>query len=162
VTRIEVPLSRGFVALVDPADVDSVLQHKWSVHRERTKTYAVRNVRRADGSRTTQKLHTFLTGWPFVDHINGDGLDNTRSNLRQATNAENLHNRGPQSNNTSGYKGVYWNKQAGKWHAQIRAHRKAHFLGHHDTAEAAARAYDEAAVRLHGEFAHLNFPEGVR
>lgn len=159
-THVEVPLTQGLVALVDEVDADAVLAHRWHAHRDtRNNFYALRSVRRPDGKQATLPLHTFLTGWPLVDHRNGDGLDNRRSNLRAATNAENQRNRGLPANNTSGYKGVTWNKPAGKWQAGIRVDGRLLALGRYTDPEAAARAYDAAALLHFGEFAWLNFPD---
>tara|TARA_R110000824_G_scaffold396554_1_gene598108 strand:- start:1212 stop:1535 length:324 start_codon:yes stop_codon:yes gene_type:complete len=93
-----------------------------------------------------------------VDHINRNPLDNRKSNLRICTNAENSYNTGPQKNNTSGYKGVSWRKDAKKWTAYIGHAPKSH-LGYFDTPEEAAKARDAKAKELHGEYAHLNFPD---
>jgi HNH endonuclease len=92
-----------------------------------------------------------------VDHINGDGLCNLRENLRVCTKAENMRNRGKQINNTSGYKGVYFNKHAKKFSAQIKLYGKAIYLGLYDSPVEAARAYDAKARELFGEFAVTNF-----
>jgi hypothetical protein len=106
-------------------------------------------------------MHRQILGAPpgqQVDHINGDTLDNRRVNLRLATHGQNQHNRGKYRNNKSGYKGVSWDKAAGKWRAQIKFNNKKYNLGrYHDPIEAAL-AYDAAAIRLHGAFARLNFP----
>lgn len=93
--------------------------------------------------------------WPqgFIDHINGDRTDNTFSNLREATNAQNQWNSGAQVNNTSGFKGVSWRKRESVWVASISHKKEHHFLGCFNSAEAAHAAYCEAAARLHGEFA---------
>ncbi len=93
--------------------------------------------------------------WPpeFIDHINGDTLDNRIANLRCATAGENSCNQKLRSNNTSGFKGVSV-RPDGKWFASIRRHSKTVYLGLHPTAEAAHQAYVEAAHRLHGEFAN--------
>jgi len=157
---VEIPLPQGFVAMVDLEDYDHVMAGgSWRVSTGRWSTrYAMRHIKRADGKRSTQQMHTLLTGWPLVDHIDGNGLDNRRSNLRPATNAENQRNRGPNRNNSSGFKGVSWQKGKQKWQAGIVVDGRRHFLGYHATAEEAALAYDIAALESFGEFAWLNFP----
>jgi hypothetical protein len=92
----------------------------------------------------------------IVDHRDGDGLNNQRENLRLCTHSQNMQNRRLQRNNRSGYKGVYWIKAQGVWAARITVNRVPINLGRFDTAEQAARAYDEAALKYHGEFARLN------
>lgn len=155
----EIPISRGLVTLVDDADVATVVgMGKWYAERHRTTFYARKSLPRNGGPQRQISLHNFLTGWELVDHVNGDGLDNRRSNLRQATPAQNACNRGLSSNNTSGFKGVY-RSRGGRWLAQIQFKKKLTFLGSHETREEAARAYDAAARELHGEFARLNFPD---
>lgn len=88
-----------------------------------------------------------------IDHINGDGLDNRWSNLRLATHAQNRANSRRQKNNTSGFKGVVWDKARGKWIAAIRADGKGIYLGRFNTPEAAHAAYVAAAERHFGSFA---------
>ena len=92
-----------------------------------------------------------------VDHINGNGLDNRKENLRICTRSQNLHNSKKPSTNTSGYKGVIWNKQCRKWQAKIHTSGKTRHLGLFVGILDAARAYDEAAVTDHREFARGNF-----
>jgi len=158
---ISVPLTRGLAAMVDRADYERVVSvGKWHAGQARSgRYYARRRVRTGPNSTRIESLHTFLTGWPLVDHINGDALDNRRSNLRPATAQENAFNRGPNSNNTSGFKGVCWVSSRGRWLARIKADGRTRHLGYHATAMSAAVAYDRAARLLHGEFAWLNFPE---
>jgi hypothetical protein len=151
---VEIPLTKGYVALVDDADRVLAVGRWQAIERPRT-TYAVHTLKRGAVS-----LHTFLTGYALTDHINLDGLDNRRANLRPATHAENLRNRGRQTNNSSGFKGVTWNKRSRKWQAQIGVDRGKRYLGNFVDPEDAARAYDLAARDLHGEFARLNFPSG--
>ena len=159
----EIPLTRGFVALVDVDDVEEVLAAgRWHARVRRHTTYAARNIVRPDGRRSKLDLHTFLTGWPRVDHINCDGLDNRRANLRRATHAENQRNRRPQANNTSGFKGVCWVPSRGRWQAKIVVDSGHLFLGRFGDPVEAARAYDQAALVHHGEFARLNFPGVTR
>lgn len=90
-----------------------------------------------------------------IDHINGVRADNRIDNLRPASPSQNQHNRGAQSNNTSGFKGVSWNSRRKKWCAQIRFEWSTQFLGYFEDAQAAKRAYDAAASKMHGEFAKL-------
>jgi hypothetical protein len=95
--------------------------------------------------------------WPqeFIDHIDGNPTNNRLDNLREASHTENSRNRRIQSRNTSGFKGVYWNKAARKWHAQIHTDGRNKHLGLFVTAEEAYAAYCTAAKELHGEFARL-------
>jgi hypothetical protein len=157
---VEIPLSQGLVAVIDEADYASVLAAgKWSACvRPGHPTYALRATRRPDGGQTTIRLHNFLTGWRYVDHINGDGLDNRRSNLRQATQATNNRNQAIGVRNNSGYKGVCWHKRAGKWCAQVSVGGRRIYLGLFVDPTEAARVYDAAAREVHGEFARVNFP----
>lgn len=94
-----------------------------------------------------------------IDHINGDKSDNRIGNLRLATHAQNLQNRGPFRRNVSGYKGVSFNRRSGKFLAAFRHNGEKYDLGYFDNGEEAARAYDAAVSRVHGEFAYLNFPD---
>jgi hypothetical protein len=95
-------------------------------------------------------------GKKIVDHKNHDGLDNRKENLRVCTNAENMANTKPRKGSSSKYLGVHWNKESKKWQAQIEKGNKSTYLGLHVSEEAAAEAYNEAAIRIHGEFAYLN------
>jgi hypothetical protein len=154
----EIPMNRGHMVLVDADDYDIVMiTGKWFVHVNGYTAYAIRNLRRDDGTWASQGLHAFLTGWPMVDHINLNGLDNRRTNLRPATRAQNMHNRRLNANNTSGYKGV--SRDRSKWRAHIKLNSRQRSLGTFATPEQAARAYDAAARELFGQFARLNFPD---
>jgi hypothetical protein len=97
-----------------------------------------------------------------VDHINRDTLNNQLSNLRLATDSQQAQNRRLRSDNTSGYRGVGWNKGARKWRARITVDGKVIFIGDFADKEEAARAYDAAAIEHFGEFAVLNFPDAVK
>jgi hypothetical protein len=156
---IRIPLSRGLFALIDDEDA-ALAEFKWSAQGGGGRImYAARNARQPDGTRKNVRLHRLIMGAPpdmFVDHINGDGLDCRRANLRLATNQQNLANQQRSLNNTSGYKGVTWDRQGRRWRAQIRVHGRNRCLGLFDTAEKAALAYDEAAIRGFGEFARPN------
>jgi len=155
----EIPLTRGLVALVDAADFDLVIAAgPWYAHPDRNTFYARTSYRR-DGKKRLVSMHTLVTGWGFVDHINGDGLDNRRLNLRPADNSKNQMNRGVPSNNTSGFKGVSRNDL--RWQAQISVAGRRIHLGMFATPLEAAHAYDEAALYYFAEFARPNFPQSV-
>ena len=94
-----------------------------------------------------------------VDHIDGNGLNNRKSNLRICTKAQNVHNSRPRTNTSSKYKGVFWNKANKKWSATIHKGDKWTYIGGFDDEKEAARAYDRKAAEFFGEFAYLNFPE---
>ena len=96
-----------------------------------------------------------------IDHINGDTQDNRIANLRLCDRNQNLSNRGLPKSNTSGYKGVIWLKRERKWFAAIWKANKKHNLGYYDCPKEAARAYDKAALELHGEFAQTNASIGT-
>lgn len=91
-----------------------------------------------------------------VDHVNHNGLDNRKCNLRICTHSENMRNRVIGKNNTSGFKGVCLDKRNGRWYAQIKVDKRLFFLGSFVDKTDAARAYNEAAKKYHGEFAYLN------
>lgn len=155
----EIPLNRGRVALVDEADYEWLSQWRWTFAGEPTGGgYAVRGCD-VGGARRTLLMHrAILSPEPGlqVDHINGDGLDNRRANLRPCTASQNCQNRAVKKGTRSGFKGV--TKYNRYWRAAIRAEGRTRYIGYYATPEEAARAYDEAAMRLHGEFARLNFP----
>lgn len=156
-------------AIVDIEDLALVLDgNSWHKNTHTTKTgkaapiYAARGWKIA-GKRHREKMHQLICpNAEEVDHINGNGLDNRRSNLRPSTRMQNARNQGPKSNNKSGYRGVCWDKARGKWKAEIGKNNKNCFIGRYDTKEDAARAYDKAAKEWGGEFVKLNFPEEIK
>lgn len=93
-----------------------------------------------------------------IDHIDGNKANNRLSNLRLCTHNQNQHNQGLRKTNKSGFKGVSWMTSAQKWHAQICSNSKVTHLGFYSSPEEAAKAYDKAAMEIHGEFAWTNFP----
>lgn len=111
--------------------------------------------RHIEGHRVAWAL--YYGEWPthHIDHRNGVRDDNRRANLRPATREQNGMNRGAARNNTSGRKGVTWNKHSKKWMAAITANGRTKTLGHFADPDVAARAYQQAAGQLHGEFAHF-------
>lgn len=157
----EIPLSRGLVAVVDDEDYDHVMSvGKWYADPARRTFYARKNIW-VEGKCKQIKMHKFITGWEYVDHVNRNGLDNRRANLRRATDAQNARNRSLRSDNTTGYKGVSFHKAVGRYTANISVKGARHYLGLYDDPADAARAYDEAALKWFGTFAHLNFPASL-
>lgn len=154
-----IPLTRGVATIVDDDVYTWASRHRWMAIPDGETHYAVSRMGKWP-SRKMTRLHREIMQAPDgvqVDHINGNPLDNRRVNLRFATPSENARNRGRASNNTSGFKGVNWNKKHGKWLASIMVDGKRLFLGGFTVAEDAARAYDKAARKYHGEFARTNF-----
>lgn len=160
----KIPLTRGKVALVDDADFDWLNHYRWRAQEKCSGNfYATRHaLREAGEKRRTVGMHQIIAaimGFERPDHIDGNGLNNQRGNLRPATKSENGANRKLNRNNTSGFKGVGWNKAQQKWTASIRQFGKLRYLGYFLDVMAAARAYDVAAKEIFGKFARLNFPE---
>jgi len=153
----KIPLTQSKVALVSDHRFTFLNQWTWSALRIRGKWYAVRG----EGTRPNHKIiymHRQITNAPAgteVDHKDGDGLNCQDENLRVCSRSENARNSTKTKRNTTGFKGV--SRLGKKFSVNIRANGKLIYLGLFDTAEEGARAYDEAAKRLHGEFAKLNF-----
>lgn len=146
------------IAYVDECDYERALQYRWTVQRTPNVTYVTARVYER-GPRT--HLHVFIHGPArqgyVIDHIDRNGLMNTRINLREVSKAHNSHNSALSVNNKSGYKGVSYCAQTGKWCASITSEGKYKRIGRYATPEEAARAYDSHA-RLRGSDTYLNFP----
>jgi hypothetical protein len=157
-----VKLTRGQYARIDKDDIEKVSGHAWHAKwNQHTRSfYAAAWGRGENGMRrTTIWMHRLFLNAPNgieVDHYSHDTLDNRRSNLRLAPDHHNSRNKNLQMNNTSGFKGVYLDKEAGKWRVAINVGGKHMNLGRFLTAEEAGTAYDKAALELYGEFARTN------
>ena len=159
-----IPLTQGKYAIVDPDDYERLSRHKWHLQRKRQTLYAVRQ---AKGHERTNGqivwMHRSILPPPegmCVDHINNNGLDNRKANLRLATPAQNARNRRKTAVKTSSkYKGVSYHAGQRKWCASIRVNGQYKYFGLFQNEIEAAKAYDEAARKHHKEFAVLNFPE---
>lgn len=147
------------VAIVDQEDHAELALFKWRLQPRGNSGYAYR-AKRINGRIVTTYMHRVILWTPdemLVDHRNGNGLDNRRANLRAATHAENQRNRVAKPSNT-GFRGVTFDRSKGNFIATIRDGKKKRTIGRFKTAETAAVARDEAARRLHGSFAILNYP----
>ena len=153
---IEVELTKGAVATIDAIDLPVVEPYLWSLRIDDHRHYAIRNIPRPGGGQITMAMHRLIMGTqdggPIIDHWDGNGLNNTRANLRETEQPNNLGNSRRRKDNTSGFKGVSPN--LGRWRLCVAGR----YHGLFDTAEEAARAYDEKAKELWGEFAQVNFP----
>jgi hypothetical protein len=153
-----VPLTKGYEAVIDAADMPIVGRWNWRATVLRTKVYATRGKSIGGGRSTNSSMHREIAGaepGELVDHINGNPLDNRRSNLRRVTAAQNGWNRGPDYSNRAGLKGVSKHNFSGLWVARITANKHNHFLGYFKTPEDAHEAYKAAAIALHGRFARF-------
>lgn len=140
-------------ALIDLDDVDKVKNIKW--HRsdlQRSTYYCISN------NSEWRRIHRLIMGVTdkdiVVDHINHNGLDNRKSNLRICTSGQNTCNCLTSKNNKSGHKEVYWSKERKKWCVQISINNKTKGLGRYDTIEEAIEAREKAAKEYYGEFAN--------
>jgi len=155
----KIALTQDKFALVDDDDFEKINKYKWHVRKDRNKWYALRDIGKP-GKRKHIHMHRFIMNTPEgmeTDHINNDGLDNRKSNLRVCTKNQNMHNAEKRADNTSGMKGVYWHKAAKRWHVRIKVNKKYISLGYFDNIEDAGMEYDYAAVKYFEEFAKTNF-----
>jgi hypothetical protein len=149
-----IPLTGGFHAYVDAADFEELKQWRWRAHAG---GYAARWEK--------DKLilmHRQIMQTPegmVVDHINGNGFDNTRANMRNVTRRENMHNLGKHAGTASIYKGVVRGKRQGTWYAKLAWGDTRSQAGPFEDEAEAARAYDRMAVEVFGEIVRLNFPD---
>lgn len=160
---MRVPLTQGYFAEVDAADFPKVEGFKWGVFKsKRSRTLY------AKAKRHGPLMHRLLLGCVpgdgrWVDHVDRNGLNNTRENLRISTGSQNIANSQKRNGTSSSFKGVYLNRDSNKWVAKIsrkeNGGRRFYSLGRFTSQEDAARAYDAKASELFGEFAGLNFPE---
>jgi hypothetical protein len=161
-----IPLTRGYEAIIDADDAHLAEGFIWfaSVKLKSDGTissvYACRETSRRNGAlRKSVFLHRVIAETPDgfqTDHIDGNGLNNRRANLRLATPAQNQHNQRTSIRNTSGVKGVCWDKRIEKWKAQITINGMRKWLGNYDSIDAAANSYAEASANLHPRFGRLS------
>lgn len=147
---MEIPISKGKVALIDKEDFELVSKHNWYF----TGKYA------RCGHKPNHLMHRLIMGIPTngmtIDHINRNGLDNRRNNLRIVTVSQNNINRGISRRNTSGYTGVHWHSRRKKWIAVLQIDKKKIALGIFDTKEEAIKCRKEGEKKHYKEFAIIN------
>lgn len=149
-------LTKGYVAVIDVADVLAVGKYRWFALVCGNTAYASRSgCRDRSGKRAAILLHRIILGASDgigVDHIDGDGLNNRRSNLRLADQSQNACNRRRYVTSISGLKGVSLETKGHKWRARIMVRGKSKYLGYFASKEAAHAAYRFASAAIHGEF----------
>jgi hypothetical protein len=152
-----IELTKGKVAIVDDDDYNELSKYKWQYTTFTGHEYARRAV-----NYTSQNMHRFIMNPPNgmeVDHINGNGLDNRRCNLRICTPTQNQWNSKTPITNTSGYKCVIWEPKLNKWRVRIRKDGKRYTIGYYKNIEDAHKAQVEYSIKLHGEFSSALRPE---
>lgn len=150
-----VRLSQGLEAIIDASDAELIGAFNWFAMPRPHTNYAFANKEKANGKRCALLMHRLIMGESsnlFVDHINRNGLDNRRCNLRFATPQQNCANSTTRRDNKSGVKGVGWRKDRQKWRAQITVNGRSKSLGHYDTRDEAANAYKAAARKICPDF----------
>ncbi len=149
--------------IVDQPDFYWLNNFHWVAKGKGDLIYAFRIVSKENGGISMVRMHREIMSFPkglLVDHRNNNTLDNRRANLRLATSSQNMVNRRrDKSKNSSQFRGVRFRKERGRWSAQITVNGKTFWLGSYDNEIDAARAYDRAAMKYHGEFAKSNFPQ---
>lgn len=150
----EIPLSgpkgHGLAMLVDDEDYEFMSRFKWYAKTDRNGDIS---------PCVSVPAHRLLVPYALTDHVNGNKLDNTRTNLREATSRQNSWNRGLRSDSKTGYKGVIWYQSRRQFRARIQVGEKRLCSSYYESAIDAARAYDAMAREHYGEFARLNFPD---
>lgn len=152
----EIQLTQGLIALVDDEDYERLNQFKWHASKHGCTFYANRK-KIVNKLHRCESMHWLVMGGKFVDHIDGNGLNNQKSNLRFCTNSQNAMNKRMPKCKSSQYKGVTFVKRDKNWRANIRKDGKLIHIGKFQIEEQAAKAYDTAAKEHFGEFAYLNF-----
>jgi len=160
----KIKLTRGYHTMVDDDDYEFLKKYKWRVRIDKWNAYAERT-EPVNGENVVMGMHRVLLlavdSKTFVDHRNGNGLDNRSENLRICSMSQNQWNQKPRLGGSSKYKGVYWCKINRFWIATIKYLGKSYGLGYYRNEKKAAQAYDKRAIELFGEFAWTNFQEEV-
>lgn len=158
---VEIELTQGYYSKVDVEDLERVTMHSWCIQQYKNKSRCKKIYAKASIKGTQVTLHRFVMNAPkgtMIDHIDGDGLNNCKNNLRFTTKSKNGANRPKDRlpNATSMYKGVYWSKKQSKWCARLHFEGLGIHLGLFSSEIEAALMYNEAAILAFGESACLN------
>jgi hypothetical protein len=155
----EIKLTQGKVAIVDDEDFEYLNQWKWYANNLGGKFYAVRSLRINKKYAGCLLMHRVIMNsikGLVVDHVNGLTLDNRKVNLRNCTHADNIKNQKLSISNKTGFRGVSWHKNNKVFESRIRSNNISYHLGSFNNAIDAAKIYNEAAIKYHGEFANIN------
>lgn len=155
----EIQLTKGKIAIVDDEDFEWLNKRKWHTQEQGNTFYARRSFVE-NGQGKTIRMHREIMKaeeGDIVDHIDGNGLNNKKSNLRLVTKNQNSMNCRSHKNSSSRFKGVHWHKNQKRWHAKIQKDGKKFFIGSFDDEVQAAKSYDKKAKELFGEYAKVNF-----
>jgi hypothetical protein len=160
----KITMLHGFVALLDDEDYKLMNQCKWHSHIENGTHYAERSIS-VNGKRRILRMHRVILGLTYkdgiiVDHINRNGLDNRKINLRIATYSMNSLNCKKYKTSSSGFRGVHWRDRDNLWEIYITVNKKLQYCGRSPNPITAAMIYDCAAIRHYGKDAITNFPRG--
>lgn len=170
----QIPLTKGKFAIVDDEDFEELNKYKWQaeLRNGRKVWYAVTHIWTGEYKtndkgwkikiRKKVRMHNFIMKELGIDHIDGDGLNNTRANLRKATNTQNQFNKSKRNDNTTGYKNVFYNKNSGKFLAKLQVNRSVISLGEYKDKELAYYAVCKKMIELHGEYVHNDVLEWVK
>ena len=155
--KIISPKHGEFDVMVDDEDYEHLSSFHWCIHKSKRSFYVVRN-EWSHNKPTRILMHRLILKFPkdFVDHIDGNTINNQRSNLRIADIKQSQRNRRKQTNNTTGFKGVHFYKAYKKYSVHIGHNHKNIFGGYFDNPIDAAKRYNELALKYHGDFASLN------
>ncbi len=157
-----IKLTKGLFAQIDDEDFEYLNQFRWYAHKFKNSFYAKRMSKKINGKQKSIAMHIEIMGFTGIDHADRDGLNNQKYNLRKANKSQNATNIKKRDNLSSIYKGVSWNTRDKKWCAHLGYQNQTLSLGYFDNEKEAAKAYNEKALELFGEFATLNDVEEMK